>query len=169
MQGNMVKLDNEYRYGRVSKSVETSRESKVTILWNQQVRTDRTVPENKPDIKIFDNIRGMCMLGDVAILGDRNVVKKEGEKILKCKDLKTEFQHMWNVKAKVIPLVTGTTGTILKSLRQYLSNITGKREIKELQTTVVLGTARIMRVSADVKVQNIFYGQNNITCSANCK
>jgi hypothetical protein len=47
MQGNMLKLDKEYRYGRVSKSVETSRESKVTILWNQQVRNDRTVHDNK--------------------------------------------------------------------------------------------------------------------------
>jgi len=28
---------------------QTSHESKVTILWNQQVRTDRTIPNNKPD------------------------------------------------------------------------------------------------------------------------
>ena len=95
--------------------------------------------------------------------------KKEAEQILKYKNPIIEIQRMWNVKAKVIPVVTGTTGTILKSLRQYLSNITGKHEIKELQTTAILGTARIMRGSADVKVQNIFYGQNNITCSANCK
>jgi hypothetical protein len=122
---------------------------------------DRTVPNNKPIIEIFDNIQRICMLRDAAILGDRNVVKKEGQKILKYKDLKTKIQHMWNVKAKVIPVIRGATGTISKSLRQY--------EIKELQTTAILGTARIMRGSADVKVQNIFYGQNNITCSANCK
>jgi len=30
-------------------------EGKVTILWNQQVRTDRTIPNNKPDIIIHDN------------------------------------------------------------------------------------------------------------------
>jgi hypothetical protein len=40
---------------------------------------------------------------------------------------------MWNVKAKVILVIIGMTGTILKSLRQYLSNIPGKHEIKELQ------------------------------------
>jgi len=38
---------------------------------------------------------------------------------------------MWKVKAKVIPVIIGTTGTISKSLRQYLSNISGKHEIKE--------------------------------------
>jgi hypothetical protein len=32
-----------------------SREGKVTTLWNQQVRTDRTFPNNKPDITIRDN------------------------------------------------------------------------------------------------------------------
>ena len=40
---------------------------------------------------------------------------------------------MWNVKAKVIQLVTVATGVISKSLRQYLSNISGKDEIKEIQ------------------------------------
>jgi hypothetical protein len=39
------------------------------------------------------------MLIDAAIPGDSTVIKKEYEKILKYKDLKTEIQHMWNVKA----------------------------------------------------------------------
>jgi hypothetical protein len=42
---------------------------------------------------------------------------------------------------KVIPVTTGATGTITKSLRQYLSNIRGKHEIKEIQKTAILGTA----------------------------
>jgi hypothetical protein len=40
---------------------------------------------------------------------------------------------MWDVKANVILVITGATGTISKSLRQYLSNIPGKHEIKELK------------------------------------
>jgi hypothetical protein len=39
---------------------------------------------------------------------------------------------MWNVKAKVIQVITGATGTISKSLGQYLSKTTGKHEVKEL-------------------------------------
>jgi hypothetical protein len=74
--------------------------SKVTILWNQQVQTDRTIPNNKPDITIRDNEKGTCMLIDVAIPGDRNVIKKEAEKFLKYKDLTIEIQRMWNVKNK---------------------------------------------------------------------
>ena len=66
---------------------------------------------NKPDI-IRDNERATCMLIDVAISGDRTVIKKEAEKILKYKDLTIEVQRMWNVKTKVIPVIIGATGTI---------------------------------------------------------
>jgi hypothetical protein len=129
----------------VPKSVETSQEGTVTILWNQKVQTDRTIPNNKPDIIIRDNEKGTCMLIDVAISGDRKVIKKEAEKILKYKDLTIEIQRMWNVKTKVIPVITGATGTVSKSFRKYVSNIPGKYDVKELQKTAILGTARILR------------------------
>ena len=64
------------------------------MLWNQQVQTDRTMPNNKPDIIIRDNEKRTCMLIDAAISGGRNVIKKEAEKILKYKDLTTEIQRM---------------------------------------------------------------------------
>jgi hypothetical protein len=70
------------------------------------------------------------------------VTKKEAEKILKSKYLIIEIQRMWKVKAKVIP---GATGTISESLRQYLSNILGKQEIKGLQQTAILDTAHTLR------------------------
>jgi len=63
---------------------------------------------------------------NVAISGDRNVIEKEAEKILKYKDFTTEIQRMWNVKTKVIPVIIGATGTISKSFRKYVSNIPGK-------------------------------------------
>jgi len=39
-----------------------------------------TIPNNEPDIIIRDNEKGTCMLIDVAISGDRNVIKKEPRK-----------------------------------------------------------------------------------------
>jgi hypothetical protein len=71
--------------------------------------------------------------------------KKEGEKILKYQDLITEIQCMWNVKAKVIPVITGVTGTVSKSLRQYLSNIPEKHEIKEIKKTAIFVTVHILQ------------------------
>jgi hypothetical protein len=52
---------------------------------------------------------------------------------------------MWNVKAKVIPIIIETTRTISKSLRKYLSSIPVKHEIKEIQKTAVLGSAHVLR------------------------
>ena len=47
------------------------------------MRTDRTITNNKPGITIHDNEKGICVLIDVAIPGDRNVTEKETEKPLK--------------------------------------------------------------------------------------
>jgi hypothetical protein len=85
------------------------------------------------------------MLIDAAISGDRNVIKKEAEKILKYKNLTIKIQRMWNVKTKMIPIIIGATRTISKSFRKYVSNIPGNHEVKELQKTATLGTAHIFR------------------------
>ena len=85
------------------------------------------------------------MLIDVAISGDRNVIKKEAENILKYKDLTIEIQRMWNVKTREIPVVIGATGTTSKSFRKHVNNILGHHDVKELQKTAILGTAHILR------------------------
>ena len=99
---------------------------------------------SQPDNIMRDNEKGIFMLTDVAISEYRNVTNKVAEDILKCKYFITEIQRMENVKTKVIPVIIGATGTISKSLRQYLSNTTAQLEIKKLQTTAILGTAHIV-------------------------
>jgi hypothetical protein len=92
-----------------------------------------------------NNKKGPCMLIEVAIPGDRNVMKKEAEKFLKYKDLTIEIQRMWNVKAKLIAVIIGATGSISKSFRKYASDIPGNHDVKVLQKTAILGTAHITR------------------------
>jgi hypothetical protein len=129
----------------VLKSVVTNQGGNVTILWNQQVQTDKIIANNKSYIIIRHNENGTCILIDVAIPGDRNVIKIEAEKILKYKDLTTAIQQMWNVKARVIPVIIGATGTISRSLRKYVSDIPGNHDVKELEKTAILGTVHILR------------------------
>jgi hypothetical protein len=52
------------------------------------------------------------MLIDVAIPGDRNVIKKEAKMITKYKDLRILIQRTWNVTANVNPVIMGATATI---------------------------------------------------------
>jgi hypothetical protein len=96
------KIDNEQWYDHVPKSVETRREVKVTILWNQQVQTDTIIANNKPDIMIGYSEKGACVLIEGEVSRNRNVLKKEAEKFLKCKYLIIKMQSVWNVKTKVI-------------------------------------------------------------------
>jgi hypothetical protein len=84
MQGNRGKI----RHGTLAlafiKVSGKSHDSKVTILWDQQVKTNRAILNNKRDIIIRDNKRGIRLRIDIKISGDR-IVMKETEKILKCK------------------------------------------------------------------------------------
>ena len=53
------------------------------------MQTDRTTPNNKPEIIIPDNEKETCLQIDTASSGytSRNMIKKEAEKILKYEDL----------------------------------------------------------------------------------
>ena len=55
----------------------------------------------------------------------------------------------------MIPVIIGATGTISKSLRQYLNNIPGKHEVKEIkkkQPYWAMHTHTHTEESANVKV-----------------
>jgi hypothetical protein len=76
------------------------------------------------------------MLIDVAISGDRNVIKREAEKILKYEDLTIEIHRMWNVKTKMIPVIIGATGTVSKSSRKHQENMNSKNYRKQSYWTL---------------------------------
>jgi hypothetical protein len=102
-------------------------------LWNQGIQTDREVSANRPDIIIKNKKDKTCLLIDVTIPSDKNVVQKEAEKILKYKNLSIEIQRMWNMKCFVIPVIIGATGIVSKSLQKYLESIPGQHSIDSLQ------------------------------------
>jgi hypothetical protein len=72
-------------YSHIHKSV--CQQEYVTVLWNQGIQTDREVLANTPDIIIKNKKDRMCLLIDVAIPSDRNVIQNESENKLKYKFL----------------------------------------------------------------------------------
>ena len=84
----------------------------------------------------------------------REKCDKEAEKNLKYKDLSKEIQHTWNIKTKVIPVIIGTTGTISKSLKKYLTNIPRAQNQGTTENSH-MGHCTLTSESTDVKVQNI--------------
>jgi len=115
------------------------------VLWNQAVHTDREVTANRPDIIIKNKKEKACTLIDVAIPADRNAVQKETEKKLKYKSLCIEIQRIWNLKCTSIPVITGSTGIVTRSLRKNLKAVPGKHSIDSLQNTGILGSSHIIR------------------------
>jgi hypothetical protein len=67
--------------------------------------------------------------------------KKKAEKKLKYKSLGIKIKRMWNLKCTIIPVITGATGIVTKSIRKNLENIPGKHSIDSLQKTAILGTS----------------------------
>jgi hypothetical protein len=84
---------------------------------------------NRPDIIIKNKKDKTCLLIDVAIPSDKNVMQKEAENKLKYKNLSIEIQRMWNMQCFVIPVIIGATGIVSKSLQKYLETIPGQHSI----------------------------------------
>jgi hypothetical protein len=100
------------------------------------VKCDRNV-SNKQGIIVRDNETNVSVR-------DRNVFKKDADRILKYKTFKNRNTRYVACK-KIIPVIRGATGSTSRSFIKYLSNIPGKHEVEELQKIAMLGTARIIR------------------------
>jgi hypothetical protein len=88
---------------------------------------------NRPGITIKDKKEKACILIDLAISADRNVEQKEADKKLKYKSLCMEIKRVWNMKCKIIPVITGATGIVIKGLKKNLEAIPGKHSIDSLK------------------------------------
>jgi hypothetical protein len=90
------------------------------------MQTDREILENRPDIIIKNKKDKTCLLIDVVIPSDKNVIQKEAEKKLKYKTLSIEIQRTWNMKCFFIPVIIGATGIVSKIYKniwkQYQDN-----------------------------------------------
>ena len=56
-----------------------------------------------------------------------------------------ELQKIWNVKVKIIPLIVDSLGAITKQFGNRLKQISITAGTAQVQKTVLLGTARILR------------------------
>jgi len=52
---------------------------------------------------------------------------------------------MWNIKARVVPIVIGALGATSNNLEKHLQEIPGNNKIPQLVKTAILGSAHILR------------------------
>ena len=115
----------------------------VKILWDFKIQTDKHLAHNIPDNTVVEKKRVWII--DVAIPGGSRIEEKELEKISKYQDLKIEIERLWE-KQGTVAVVIGSLGAIPRDLRKHLRT-TGLESISpsQLQKTVLLGTAYILR------------------------
>ena len=115
------------------------------IMWDKTILTDRTILANRPDLVILNKNEKNCLIVDVAVPDDVNVLKKETEKRLKYKDLQIEISRMWNVQTKVVAVVVGALGTVSDNFNKEIQSIPGKPSAEDIQNIAMNGTAHILR------------------------
>jgi hypothetical protein len=113
----------------------------VTVLWNQAGHTDREVTANSPDIIIKNQKReNMHTLRCDNTCRQKCCAKESGKE-----EFCIEIQRMWNLKCTIIPIITGATGIVTRSLRKNLEAVPGKDSTVSLQKTAILGTSHIIQ------------------------
>jgi hypothetical protein len=114
--------------------------------------TDRDVRSNRPDIIIKNKKDRICLLIDVAVASDRNIIQ-ESEKKLKYKNLNIEIQRMWNMKCCVTLVIIGATGIVTKGLKECLETIPGNHSIDSLQKNSC--TRKITHYEESATIRNL--------------
>ena len=115
------------------------------ILWDFSIQTDHVIEAQRPDLVVVDKKERSCKIIDFAVSGDSRIAEKEKNKIEKYQDLGRELRKIWNVKVKIIPLVVGSLGAIPKQFGNGLKQIGITAGTAQVQKTVLLETARILR------------------------
>ena len=101
-------------------------------MWDFSIQTDHVIEVWRPDLVVVDKKRRTCKITDFAVPGDSRIEEKD-------------LQKIWNVRVKTIPLVVGFLGAIPKHFGNRLKETGITAEIGQVQKTVLLGTARILR------------------------
>ena len=114
-------------------------------MWDFSIQTNHVIEARGPDLVVVDKKERICKIIDFAVPGDSRIEEKKKDKIEKYQDLGRELQKIWNVKVKIIPLVVGSLGAISKQFCNRLKQIGITVGTVQVQKTVLLGTARILR------------------------
>ena len=113
---------------------------------------------NKPHIIIRVKEKGTCMLIDIAISGDRNVIRKEA-KIFKTKDLTTETQHVWEYENKSDTSNTRENWNYIEIIQKLPKQHTVKARHQATTENSHIGHCTHTWESTNVRAQNIQHGK----------
>ena len=107
--------------------------------------TDHIIEARRPNLVVVDKKERSCKIIEFPVPRDIRIEEKEKDKIEKYQELGRELQKKWNVTVKIIPLVVGSQSAIPKQFGNRLKQIGITAGTEQVQKTILLGTARILR------------------------
>ena len=114
------------------------------------IQTDKEIKANRPDIAVKEKKERACLLIDMSIPTERYTSLKIIEKLSRYKDI-IEIEKTWGMKTTTVPVIIGAFGLVKKRTENYIGKIPGNIRITDLQKTVLLGTAHILRRTLSIK------------------
>ena len=103
------------------------------------------ISARRPDLIIINKKKRICKIVDFAVPAGQKINLKVSEKKDKYLDLARELKKLLNMKVTIMPIVIGALGTVTKGLLKGLEDLEVGGRIETIQTTALLGTARILR------------------------
>ena len=119
-------------------------ENTQKLLWDFDIHTDHQISARRPDLIIINKKR-TCKIVNFAVPTDHGIKVKECEKKDKYIVLARELKKLWDMQVTIIPIVIGAFGTVTKGLLKGLEDLEVGGRVETIQTTTLLGTARILR------------------------
>ena len=115
------------------------------VLRGFTIQTDHVIEARRSDLILIKKKEKNCIIVDFAIPYDTRIEPKEKEKVDKYQDLKRELQKLWDMRVKVVPIVIGALGTLSKEIKKRAKELGIETGFEEMQKTVILQSARILR------------------------
>ena len=123
----------------------------LEIWWDRGVATLTKIPNNRPDLIIWDSNTNECKIIDICVPLDTNLELRDTTKRNNYIELVDQNQRIYpRYKYCIIPVIIRALGTILKKLKENLKKIgiSGDRidvVIKNMQKLALLGTFKIVK------------------------
>ena len=125
--------------------VRISKDGKFEIWWDKSVNTAEQLEHNRPDLVIINREKGLWTIVDFCVPVDKNVLKREQDKIDTYSPLAYQIRKMHKVKTRIVPVVIGSLGVVSKRLKGYIDELGIPDVIGGLQTSVLIGTSKVLR------------------------
>ena len=132
-------------FEEVPEEVRVSEDGGYEIWWDRSVDTTQKMEHNRPDVVVVDRVKKVWIIVDFSVPWDRNVMRKEDEKILNYSPLAKDIRKIHRVSTKIVPVVVGALGVVSGRLAGYLKDLQVPDIMGGLQTSAIIGTTIILK------------------------